>query len=197
MEGKSLEPLTIELPLTERKCLINKQQQQKQKKHTHHPVLPEECTLLSPDGKLYTTPECSHVSWNYLPRNRKKKENQGEKENKKRIFILLNSVGRFLCVPSRQTKLSSFNSVTVPGFFCGGCLLAKFHFCPDHCCAIRTFSEGKFREEGGRVWLWRRGRREDKGTLLVNPNALAPAMRKPAPPSTQLLLVEDLVMRCV
>ena len=35
--------------------------------------------------------------------------------------------------------------------------------------------------KGGRVRLWRRGRREDKGTFLMNRNGLDTAMKKPAP----------------
>lgn len=50
------------------------------------------------------------------PSKQKGKENQKEKENKKRFFffISLNSVGKFMSVPSRH--ISSFNSVTVLGF---------------------------------------------------------------------------------
>lgn len=114
------------------------------------------------------------------PSKQKGKENQEEKENKKRFFsspwILLASSCEFPVDKLNQ----QFQQCHCSRISCGGCLLAKFHFCPDHCCAIRTFSEGKFRE-GGRVRLWRRGRREDKGTLLMNRNALATAMRTRAP----------------
>lgn len=66
-------------------------------------------------------------------------------------------------VSSQQTnQTKQFQQCHCSRISCRGCLLAKFHFCPDHCCAIRTFSEGKFRE--GEGWLWGRGRREDKGS---------------------------------
>lgn len=52
----------------------------------------------------------------------KQKEKEDQEGKKKRgvggeaFLILLNSVGKFMCVPSTQTKLSSFSSVTLPGF---------------------------------------------------------------------------------
>ena len=100
-----------------------------------------------------------------------------------------------MSVPSRQTK--QFQQCHCSRISCGGCLLAKFHFCPDHCCAIQTFSEGKFREGVGGGCDCGGEEGEDKGTFLMNRNALDTAMKKPAPPATPLLLVEDLVMQCV
>lgn len=49
---------------------------------------------------------------------------------------------------------------------------------------------------GERVQLWRRGRKEDKGKLLMTQNALAIAKshEKQAPTQHRPLLVEDLTM---
>lgn len=116
MEGKSLEPLTIELPLTERKCLINKQQQQKQKKHTPSRPARGMYIIVSRRKTLHHT-RMQPCLLKLPPLKQKEKgESRRKGEQKKVFFILLNSVGKFVCVPSRQTKLSSFNSVTVPGF---------------------------------------------------------------------------------
>lgn len=98
-------------------------------------------------------------------------------------------------VPSRQATLSSFSSLC-SRVSCGGCLLTKFHFCPDHCSTIRTFSEGKFRE-GGKGATVEERRKEDKGKLLMTRNTLATAMShaKQAPTHHRPLLVEDLKMQ--
>lgn len=99
-------------------------------------------------------------------------------------------------VPSRQATVSSFSSLC-SRVSCGGCLLTKFHFCPDHCSTIRTFSEGKFREGGGEGATVEERRKEDKGKLLMTRNTLATAMShaKQAPTHHRPLLVEDLKMQ--
>lgn len=79
------------------------------------------------------------------PSKQKEKESKGKgqqwkkkkKEKKLSPWILLES---------RRAK--QFEQCHCSRISCGGCLLAKFHFCPDHCCTIRTFSEGKFRVGG-------------------------------------------------
>lgn len=105
------------------------------------------------------------------------------------------SVGTFTWVPSRQATVNSFSSLC-SRVSCGGCLLTKFHFCPDHCSTIRTFSEGKFRE-GGKGATVEKRRKEDKGKLLMTRNTLATAMShaKQAPTHHRPLLVEDLKMQ--
>lgn len=93
---------------------------------------------------------------------RKEKKEKGGKKSFSHPLILLNSVGKFMWVPSRQTK--QFQQCYCSRVSGGGCLLAKFHFCPDHCCTIRTFSEGKFREGGKGAIVKERKKRGQRKT---------------------------------
>ena len=83
-----------------------------------------------------------------------------------------------MSVPSRH--ISSFNSVTVLGFLVEAAYSQNFISAQMSAVPSGHFQKGSS-GKGGRVPLWRRGRREDKGTFLMNRNALDTAMKKPAP----------------
>lgn len=81
--GKLLEPLTIQLPLTKRKCLIkqttnnNKTRKRKKNMTSIHngsvSSLPEEFVSLSPDRKLYTAEMQPAASLVYAGKKKREK----------------------------------------------------------------------------------------------------------------------------
>lgn len=96
----------IKLPLSKRKCLINKQQQEKQK----NPSRPARgmYIIVSRRKTLHHTrrQESSHVSRSCPPLLGRREGGRATQTLGKKIK---KNIGKFMRFPSRQTKLSKFN----------------------------------------------------------------------------------------